>query len=270
VHVDRLSDALTRLRESVAAPEPTPASTAVSPRAGGRTLEPAFRRLVRRDAAVAGELLLDLLVLQRAAYPHPIAYDLVLGPGRGCVRVTVGEGPPSIERQGAARTREEVDFRVRGEPARIARLLTAHGIWRRVGPRVARVRGRRDGLVALQALLSMPLDLVALRDAGAMLHAEAVLGLVAGMVDAAWTVGEGFVIAHRGPDGALTYLTVRDGRAPAVTRTAPAGRVATTIDGPADVLVTVLSGAAAPAGHLTGDDGPLQSLRTWIKRAQSA
>jgi hypothetical protein len=270
VQVDRLSDALTRLRESVAPPEATPASTAVSLTAGGRTLEAAFRRLVKRDAAVAGELLLDLLVLQRAAYPHPIAYDLVLGPGRGCVRVTVGESLPVIERQGAARTREEVDFRVRGEPARIARLLTAHGIWRRLGPRVARVRGRRGGLVALQALVSMPLDLVALRDAGATLRAEAVLGLVAGMVDPAWTAGESFVVAHRDPDGAVTYLTVRDGRALAVTRTAPEGRVATTIDGSADVLVTVLSGAPAPEGHLSGDEGPLESLRTWIKRAQSA
>ena len=270
VQVDRLSDALTRLRESVAPPE----AAAVPPMVGGRTLETAFRRLVKRDAAIAGELLLDLLVLQRAAYPHPIAYDLVLGPGRGCVRVTVGEGPPVIERQGAARTRDEVDFRVRGEPARIARLLTAHGIWRRlggrVGGRVARVRGHRDGLQALQALLSMPLDLIALRDAGARLRAEAVFGLVAGMIDAAWTVGESFAIAHRDPDGALTYLTVRDGRAITVTRTAPVGRVAATIDGPADVLVTVLSGAPAPEGRLSGDESPLQSLRTWIKRAQSA
>jgi hypothetical protein len=265
VQADRLSDALTRLRESVALPE----AAAVSVTAGGRTLETAFRRLVKRDAAVAGELLLDLLVLQRAAYPHPVAYDLVLGPGRGCVRVTVGEGPPVIERQGAARTREEVDFRVRGEPARIARLLTAHGIWRRLGPRVARVRGRRDGLVALQALLAMPLDLVALRDGGATLRPEAIFGLVGGMVDPAWTAGESFVIAHRDPDGAVTYLTVRDGRAPAVTQTAPAGRIATTIDGPAEALVMILSGAPAPEGRLSGDEGPLESLRTWIKRASA-
>ncbi|HEX3830867.1 MAG TPA: hypothetical protein VHW04_02790, partial [Solirubrobacteraceae bacterium] len=236
--------------------------------------EAAFRRLVKRDAAIAGELLLDLLALQRVAYPHPVAYDLVLGLGRGCVRVTVGEGPPVIELQGAARTREEVDFRVQGAPAPIARLLIARGIWRRlggwVGGRVARVRGRRGGLVALEALLSMPLDLVALRDAGATLRAQSILGLVTGMVDGAWTAGESFVIAHRDPDAEVTYLTVHDGRALVVTRTAPVGRVATTIDGPADVLVAVLSGAPAPDGRVSGDEGPLQSLRTWIKRAQSA
>jgi hypothetical protein len=262
---------LARLRESVPAPDVVPETTsAVSISLGGRTLEAAFRRLVKRDADAAGELLLDLLVLQRAAYPHPIAYDLVLGPGRGCVRVTVGEGAPSVERQGSARTREEVDFSVRGEPARIARLLTAHGIWRRVAPRVARVRGRRDGLAALEALLSLPLDLVALGDAGATLRSEALLGLVAGMVDPAWTAGERFVIALRDPDGHATYLGVRDGRPLQVIRTAPAGRVATTIDGPPDVLVAVLSGATVPGGDVSGDVGPLESLRTWIKHAQSA
>ena len=95
VPVDRLSDALARLRESVAPPDVPLESTAVSLTTGGRTLEAAFRRLVKRDAGAAGELLLDLLALQRAAFPHPIAYDLVLGPGRGCVRVTVGEGHPA-------------------------------------------------------------------------------------------------------------------------------------------------------------------------------
>jgi hypothetical protein len=208
-------------------------------------------------------------VLQRAAYPHPIAYDLALGPGRGCVRVTVGEGAPSVELHGAARTREEVDFRVRGEPARVARLLTAHGIWRRLGPRVARVRGRRDGLAALRALLALPLDLAALRDAGATLRPEASLALVAAMIDPPWTAGESFVIAHRDPEGQATYLTVRDGRAVEVSRTPPPGRVATTIEGSADVLVAVLSGGPAPDGRLSGDAGPLASVRTWIKHAQT-
>ncbi len=270
VEVDRLSDALARLRQSVAPPDAPAEPASVARATGGRTLEAAFRRLVKRDAAAAGELLLDLLVLQRAAYPHPIAYDLVLGPGRGCVRVTVGEGAPRVEIDGAARTRDEVDFRVRGDPARIARLLTAHGIWRRLGPRVARVRGRREGLVALQALLTMPLDLGALRAAGATLRPQASLALVAAMIDPAWTAGESFVIAHRDPEGPATYLTVRDGRSPEVTRTPPAGRVATTIEGSADVLVAVLSGAPAPDGRLSGDGGPLTSLRTWITHAQSA
>jgi hypothetical protein len=264
VQVDRLSDALARLRESVATPE----TTAVAGAAGGHTLESAFRRLVKRDADTAGELLLDLLGLQRAAYPHPVAYDLVLGPGRGVVRVTVGDGAPSVERHGAARTREEIDFRVTGTPARIARLLRAHGIWRRLGPRVARVRGRRDGLVALEALLALPLDLAALRDAGATLRAESVLGMVAAMVEPGWTAGERFVIAHRDSAGRVVYLIARDGRALEVTQTAPPGRIAATVDGPPDALVSVLSGAPSPNARLSGDEGPLASLRAWIANAQ--
>ena len=81
------------------------------------------------------------------------------GPAAAACGSRSGSGAASVELQGAARTREEVDFRVTGAPARIARLLVAHGIWRRLGPRVARVRGRRDGLAALQALLALPLDL---------------------------------------------------------------------------------------------------------------
>jgi hypothetical protein len=273
VQAERLSDALSRLREAVAPPvpeDPEPASRAVALSATGPTLEFAFRRLVKRDAPAAGELLLDLLTLQRAAYPHPVAYDLVLGPGRGCVRVTVGEGRPSIERHGAARTREEIDFRVQGEPARIARLLTARGIWRRLGLRVARVRGRRDGLTALGALLTLPLDLAALGDGGAALRPGSVLALVAAMVDPAWTAGERFVVAHHDPgEHGTTYLEARDGQGLGTTRIAPAGRIAATITGPADALVTVLTGGTSDAAQITGDDGPLASLRTWVKRAQS-
>lgn len=268
VQADRLTDALARLRESVAPPEAQPAAALVLPAPGGRTLEGPFRRLVKLDADVAGELLLDLLALQRVAYPHPIAYDLVLGPGRGCMRVTVGEGPPSVELHGAARTREEVNFRVTGPPARIARLLTARLIWRRLGPRVARVRGRRVGLAALRALLSLPLDLDGLRRAGAQLRPRAALALVAGMVTPAWTSGERFVIAHRDPEGQTVFLAARDGRSLEVLTTAPAGRIATTIAGPAQALVGVLTGADEPDAEVTGDEGPLTSLRTWIAQAQ--
>lgn len=271
VQPGRLTDALARLRESVEPPEaPTPVALTL-PGPSGRTLQGPFRRLVKVDADAAGELLLDLLALQRVGYPHPIAYDLVLGPGRGCVRVTVGgEGPPSVELHGAARTREEVDFRVTGPPGRIARLLCAHGIWRRLGPRVARVRGRRDGLAALQALLGLPLDLAGLSRAGAQLRPRSVLALAAGMVAPAWTAGERFVIAHRDPEGQSVFLAARDGRSLEVLGTAPAGRIATTITGSGPALVRTLTGAGESDAEVIGDEGPLASLRTWIAQAQNA
>jgi hypothetical protein len=303
VQPDRLSDALSRLRESVPPPEPNddpppvaaapagPADVALAPVAsallasgaaasalpplpiaGGPTLHGAFRRLVRSDPDGAGRLLLELVALQRVAYPHPISYDLVLGPGNGCVRVTAGRSGFAVERSGAARTRDEVDFRVTGSPARVARLLAAHGIWRRISLRVARVRGRRHGLSALDALLALPLDLARLRDSGAALSAASLLRLAAAMIDPACTAGERFVIAHREGDqtAAATYLAVRDGRVPAVTVTAPEGRVATTVTGRPDQLLALLAGLDEPDVAVEGDRGPLDTLLGWILRAQRA
>jgi hypothetical protein len=182
----------------------------------------------------------------------------------------VGEAGVDVELQGAARTREEVDFRVKGSPARIARLLVAHGLWRRLGPRVARVRGRRDGLAALQALLALPLDLGRLRAAGVRMAPAGTLSLVAAMVAPEWTGGESFVLAHRDPGaGSTTYLIVRDGRRLEVTAATPQGRIATTVDAPAEELPAVLAGAPAPHTRIDGDTGPLTTLRGWVKRAQS-
>ena len=305
----RLSDALTRLRETTAPRDPvdepdagelvvlagvSPGTrgSAISqvdahdvgpptvgpptvgrPTVGRPTVERPFRRLARRDADTAGRLLLDLLPLQRAAYPHPVSYDLVLGPGRGCVRVTVGEGAPEVELHGAARSREQVDFQVVGAPAKLARLLIAGPLRRRLRLRVARVRGRRDGLAAIDALLGLPLELSGLRGAGMRAAPELLLALVAGMIEPAWTRGERFTLSHSDGDSAPIFLVVRDGRAPEVTRTPPEGRVATEIVCSAAALVDVLAGSpgVSPAPDVVrGDRGPLTSLRDWIQRAQSA
>ncbi|MGI8715274.1 MAG: hypothetical protein ACR2NR_19250, partial [Solirubrobacteraceae bacterium] len=283
VQAARLTDAFTRLRESVAPPEPVGdplTGSLVLAGVGRPTLAAAFRRLVRSDAGAAGQLLLELLALQRVVYPHPIAYDLVLGPGRGCVRVSVGESEARVELHGGARSREEVAFRVTGAPDRIARLLIARGLWRRLGGRVAgwlglrfpRVRGRRDGLAALHALLALPLDLVALRDAGVTLAPTTALHLIAAMVKPAWTAGERFTLAYQDAErdsAGRVYLVVRDGRPIEVTRSAPEGRIAITITGPGEALLAVLAGSPAPAAAIDGDAGPLDTLRGWIKRAQS-
>ena len=310
---DRLSDALARLRETTeprepgpgpaplpeagAAPDPgaavspapggavSPApGAAVSPAAGvGRpTLERAFRRLAAHDADLAGRLLLDLLPCQWVAYPHPIAYDLVLGPGRGCVQVTVAAGAAQVELQGAARTREQVDVRIVGDPGRLARLLTAGPLRRLLGFGVARVRGRRgarrfgwrgeDGVDAIRALLALGLDLTGLRAAGMRPEPETLLALVAAMIDPAWTRGERFTLAHVDEQARTVYLQVRDGAPPRVSRTAPEGRVATEASGSATALAVALSGSK-PAWErsvtVRGDSGPPALLTDWIKRAQS-
>jgi hypothetical protein len=154
----------------------------------------------------------------------------------------------------------------------VARLLTAGRLRRRFGFRVARVRGRRDGLAALDALLALPLDIVALRSAGMRVEPETLLWLVAAMVGPEWTRGERFSLAHIDEGGHVIYLHVRDGRTPHVSRTAPEGRVATEIDGSPSALAEIIAGERRPpddAPAVRGDRGPLSSLRDWVKRAQS-
>lgn len=239
------------------------------------SLEQAFRRLVKSDADAAGRLLLELLPLQRIVYPHPVSYDLVLGGGRaapgvhGCVCVTVPDGTTSIAVQSAPRPREQVDFQVIGDPGRIARLLTAGRFRRRFGRRVARVRGRRDGLAALSALLGTPLDLSELHRAGVRLDPATALALVAAMIDPAWTAGDRFILAHAGSGGAGAFLIVDRGARPQAARSAPAESVSATITCPANQLLAVLCGLPAHGSAVHGDERVLVLLRQWIKRAQS-
>jgi hypothetical protein len=308
---DRLSDALTRLRQNTepreggagpsagvaTTPPPTsssppdmtvpsgslvpapPAAALVSALlpvgVGGPTVEQAFRRLAARDPERAGRLLIGLLGAQRAAWPHAVAYDLVLGPGYGTVQVTVGERGVSVERSGAARAREQVVFQIVGGPARLARLFSAGPLRRLLRIGVARVRGRREGVGALRALLALPLDLTALRAAGVALDGETLFTLLAAMIDPAWTRGERFTISHSDERGHAVFLQVRDGQPPLVSLEPPAGRVASELSGPVEGLWRVFAdgGARAPTlvgGILTsGDQGPLALVRTWANRAQS-
>jgi hypothetical protein len=285
----RLNDALTRLRETIT-PQDAPAaaggaaaaaaptrSLSLSEVLGRPSLERAFRKLVRDDPEAAGRLLLELLPLQRVVYPHKIAYDLVLGSGRGeahparsCVCVTVPNGTTSITVQSAPRPREEVNFQVVGDPARIARLLTAGRFRRRVGRRVARVRGRRDGIAALTALLGTPLDLRDLHSAGVRPDPVTAFALVASMIDPSWTRGERFALAHEDPQAASTFLIVRDGGPVQVVRRSPEARVDTTLACAGDQLLAVLAGDGVPGAAVRGDERPLAVLREWIKLAQSA
>ncbi len=232
------------------------------------SLERAFRTMARTDLDAAGRLLLELLPLQRVVYPHAITYDLVLAPDR-CVWVSVPNGTPTIEVQTAPRPRTEVDFQVIGEPARIARLLTAGRFRRLFGRRGARVRGRREGVVALASLLGAPLDLGALHRAGVRPDPLIAFGLLAAMIDPAWTATERFTFAHATPGSTRTYLILGEGRPLVATRIAPEGGPSTTMHCATDDLLAALAGEPVPGVRVDGDVGAFLSLRKWIKRAQS-
>lgn len=214
-------------------------------------------------------MLIELLPAQREAYPEPVSYDLVFTEGRGCAQVTAGEGAPVIRHADGPRPREEVDFQVLGSPESIVRLLTA-GPWRRrFGRGVARVRGSRDRLAALRSLPAVKLDLRGLHRIGVRLEPELALRVVALMIEPAWTGRERFAVAYAVQGAPTRYLLVRDGAPVQVSVEAPAGRVATTIEGPPDGAALVLSGERTDEVTITGEDWPLALLRKWIKRAQS-
>jgi hypothetical protein len=271
----RLNDALSRLRQTIAPYDAPAAPSTALVRAPSMhealtrpSLERAFRTMARSDPDAAGRLLLELLPLQRVVYPHPVTYDLVLAPDR-CVWVSVPNGTPTIEVQTAPRPRQEVDFQVIGEPARIARLLTT-GRWRRIfGRRAARVRGRREGVAALSSLLGAPLDLGALHHAGVRPDPLISFGLLAAMIDPAWTATERFTFAHASPGASRTYLVVAEGRPLAATRIAPEGGPSTTMHCTTADLLAALAGEPVPGVRVDGDVGAYLSLRKWIKRAQS-
>ncbi|MFZ0387822.1 MAG: hypothetical protein WAL22_19315, partial [Solirubrobacteraceae bacterium] len=279
VRADRLSDALTRLRAGTDPIDPVPAPTgsvapaaltsASAPRA---TLAAPFRTLCRHDPALAGQLALSLLPMQRIAYPQPVSYDILLGPGNGCVQVTSGDGSTEVARQATARPLEQVDLQVVGGPVRFAKLLAAGRIRRRLGFGVARVRGNRDGLAALDALLALPLDLPALVDGGMSTDPSILLSLVAAIITPGWTRGARFSISHRDGNAPATYLLIADGRRPTVTTVAPTGPITTVISCAESDLASALTGSPAlePASlQVAGDRAPLAQLQAWIKRAQS-
>jgi hypothetical protein len=295
VQPDRLNDARLRLRQAaelreqgvatevpvVCAADPAGDEVADTDRTGRAWLEPLWSELARADPGAAGRLLVELLPAQREVYAERVSYDLVFESRRGCARVTVADGSTVLAHTREPRPAGEVDFRVIGDPAALARLLIA-GPWRRrFGRGVARVRGRRDRLAALRALPGVKLDLRGLYRVGVRLEPELLLRLVAMMIEPSWTEHEQFALRLGGEDP--LYLVVRPGIAPAVVPDAPASGVTTTVTGSAEGLMLALAGgptpsAAGPAAvagapgrsvEITGEDWPLVLLRKWIKRAQS-
>jgi hypothetical protein len=157
-----------------------------------------------------------------------------------------------------------------GDLASVARLLRAGRVRRRlrIPPgRLARVRGERRRLAAIDRLIDAQLSLAQLHGAGVRLDPVLAFTLAGLMVEPAWTTGERFVVAHResaasAPDA---YLQIRDGRPPLASTEPPHGPVASMLESPADEVLGALAGAT---GVPAGEEQPLALLRQWLDRAQ--
>jgi hypothetical protein len=294
VQAEKLSAALARLRETTPVASDVPAPDAAPPvaepqqpraepqqpraeppaRPANPWLGGTFRTLAARDPSSAGRLLLALLPAQRAADPRPIAYDLVLG-DLAAARVTVSSAGAKVDLGDTPRPLTEVDFQLVGDLASIARLLAAGPLRRRLGRlapggRLARVRGDRERLGALEHLVDARLTLGALRAAGVRIDPVLALTVAGLMIEPAWTAGERFTIAYREPSAPSphAYLHIRDARAPMVTEEPPHGPVATTIACQPDALLAVLAEDEEALAEISGDQRPLALIRRWLDRAQ--
>jgi hypothetical protein len=291
IQAEQLTAALARLRTQSLMPAVERSAPAVDPPAPPATPAPAgpvrgpasaatrpwlsavFHRLVAQDASAAGRLLLALLPAQHAAEPRPVSYDLVMSDVL-VAHVTVGSTGANVELDASARPPTEVDFQLVGDLARIARLLAAGPVRRRfgglaLGRPVARVRGRRARLAALDDLIGARLTLAQLHAAGVRLDPVLALTMAGLMIEPVWTAGERFALGHRelaspAPDG---YLLVRDGWPPLASSAPPHEPVTTVLACPTDQLLAVLGGAVAP-NEVAGDRRPLALLRQWLDRAQ--
>ena len=290
---DRLAAALYRLREgspppgsesrgaAPAPPAPAPPAAAPAPPAAApapRTpgpqaptacwLRPALKRLLREDPAIAGSIVIGLLPAQPLVLAGPARYDLALG-ATGCVAVTVRDDQTQIDVLATPRPLDDVDLRIEGDLAGLARLLVYGPLRRRLSRRVAGVRGNRRALSALDALVREPFSLRELHGAGVRLDPALTLQLVASMIDPSWTVGERFTLGHESRGGTgRAYLLVRDGAPPGVSRNPPLGPVASSILCPDEQLLTLLIDGSAPEAAVLGAPGPLAVLGGWIARAE--
>jgi len=249
------------------APAATPAVTGRPP-APARWLHPALKRMLREDPAAVGSVVVRLLPAQRLVAAGPVRYDIALADA-GCLAVTMRNDKVRLKVRSTPRPLDEVDFRIEGDLAALGRLLVYGSLRRRLSRRVARVRGERRALSALDWLIREPHSLRELYNAGVRLEPELALGLVASMIEPSWTVGERFAVGHEPPGGGdRVYLLVREGERPRVSRVPPLGPVASTIRCPDEQLLAVLAGAGKVEVTVRGAAARVLLLREWIARAQ--
>jgi hypothetical protein len=222
--------------------------------------------LLRADPEAVGAVITALLPAQDLAVAGPVSYDIALS-AVDCRAVTLGDDEIHLDRLATPRPLEEVDFRIEGDLAALGRLLVYGSLRRRLSRRVARVRGDRNALSALDWLVREPIGLEELYRAGVRLDPELALVLVAYVVDPSWTAGERFTVGHESPSGRV-YLLVRNGARPRVSRRPPLGPVATTIRCSDEQLLAFLAGVAGAEVVVRGASTPVASLREWIARAQ--
>jgi hypothetical protein len=256
--------------------EPGPAPEPFTPRVLPLTaqshswLAPAIRRVAeRRDPKLAGELICELLPVQRAK--RPLGYTLRIE-GLGDVQVRI-EGERTTVRRPSDGGGEQGDFLLEGPAVAFAE-LAAGGAKRRLTG--VKVHGSRRKLRRLLAARRAPLALSDLVTAEVPVWPGLLLLALSEAIDPLWTKGHGFVLAFvvRSPPGlpsATLYVQARDGQPLAVTRVR-GEQPQSTVELSERAFLCVLAGAPLPTAEqvlLEGSKEPLELLLGWSDRAQS-
>jgi hypothetical protein len=256
--------------------EPEPAPEPFTPRVLPLTaqshswLAPAIRRVAeRRDPKLAGELICELLPVQRAK--RPLGYTLRIE-GLGDVQVRI-EGERTTVRRPSDGGGEQGDFLLEGPAVAFAELAAGGTKRRLIG---VKVHGSRRKLRRLLASRRAPLALSDLVTAEVPVWPGLLLLALSEAIDPLWTKGHGFVLAFvvRSPPGlpsATLYVQARDGQPLAVTRVR-GEQPHSTVELSERAFLCVLAGAPLPTAEqvlLEGSKEPLELLLGWSDRAQS-
>ncbi len=239
-------------------------------------LAPAIRRIAaRRDAKLAGELIVELLPAQCLALEDTLTYRLQITE-LGLFEVRLHDGHASVKRVASEESRdagssEKPAFVLEG-PAAAFSELAAGGAGRRLAG--IRVSGSRRRARRLLRARRPPVALPDLVSAGMRIWPGLLLLALTEAIDPHWTVGSSFDVAFaiEGSEGSETviYVRVRDGEPVGVTRVRGERPRAVAHLNESSFL-RVLAGLPLPAGEqvlIEGDAGPLQQLIGWADRAQ--
>lgn len=155
-----------------------------------------------------------------------------------------------------------------GPPATVARVVVKGRLRRRLGWEMAQFACELRTVSALAKLVRLRVSPAQLHAAGTRLDAPTALALAAHAFDPLWTLGHRFTLAH--VDASVTYLKVRNGRAPALSGEAPAGPVQTTVRCAADALLPLFAGEPGVVATVEGERRPFELVQGWFQDATSA
>ncbi len=229
----------------------------------------------RRDAKLAGELVVELLPAQCLVYDKRLTYRLRIAE-LGLFEVRLRDGHASVARlepneAPAHSATEKIDFLLSGPAAAFAG-LAAGGAGRRLSG--MRVGGSRRRARKLLAARRAPVQLADLVTAERWVWPGLLLLALAEAIEPSWTTGVSFELGFaikvaKGPETAI-YVRARDGE-PLVVSRVREGLPQAIVHLEESAFLRMIAGLPVVEGErvmLEGEPEPLERLLGWADRVQ--